>query len=817
MSRQPAVSKDITDHMALDGGSIILKSVTTQAAMSDTRSSPLQFGVFEANLATGELRKNGRTVKLQPQPFKLLALFLERPGELVTREEIHQKLWGGDTFVDFEQGVNFAVKKLREALGDDSARPRYIETVPRRGYRFIAPLERARDASIPPVVSVAATKPQSRVISISDGLSLPHDALQPDTAFSVAMGEVALPDLEVAISPGPRSGPIPVGAEVPKRKTSVTGRLIAVAAILAVAAAVVVASLLFLRHPPQPSPELTETRLTFNSSARPVNECAVSPDGKYLAYSDRSGIHVRLISTGEERLMPRPARAPDGAYWAVDSWFPDGTHLLADAQGPGLQHSIWTLSVLGESASELRESAGAWDVSPDGKLVAFGPVEASGRIREVWVMGSQGENPRRVLAPGENESLDNFHWSPDGKRLAYTREPRDLGDWFQAAIETCDLTGAKRSVVVSYRRSWDDDFCWLRDGRIVYSREEPPGAYNGGLWQVEINGQTGAPTGKPKRITQWADSLVRVLNTTADGKQLALKKMALQQQVYLGEFAAGGTRMNPPRLLTNDEASASPTAWTPDGKAVLFWSDRNGTRGIFKQGINQETADLITAGSQGAWWPILSPDGEWILYSDYRGSSPARLMRIPASGGAPQVVLEMGTNLGYYRCARAPASLCVLLEDDKDKKQLAVTAFDPLKGRGKVLRTLEKDPLARVFGLALSPDGSTLALSRCREPEIHIRLLSLSGGSDREIVLKAWSNLAWGSLEWTPDGKGLLCASSQTQGGTILYVDLKGNSRALWEFRGAGGPVWGIPSPDGHFLAMRNQALSSNVWMLEGF
>ncbi len=101
----------------------------------------LSFGAFEVNLRTGELRKQGRKIRLQEQPFQILASLLERPGELVTREELRQRLWPGDTFVDFEHSLNTAVKKLRQALGDDTDKPHFIETLPRRGYRFIAPVD----------------------------------------------------------------------------------------------------------------------------------------------------------------------------------------------------------------------------------------------------------------------------------------------------------------------------------------------------------------------------------------------------------------------------------------------------------------------------------------------------------------------------------------------------------------------------------------------------------------------------------------------------------------------------------------------------
>ncbi|PYT24458.1 MAG: hypothetical protein DMG57_28495 [Acidobacteria bacterium] len=102
---------------------------------------PIRFGIFEVDLQAGELRRQGYKVKLQDQPFQVLVMLLERPGEVVTREELQKKLWPADTFVDFERGLNRAINNLREALGDDADSPRFIETLPRRGYRFVAPVE----------------------------------------------------------------------------------------------------------------------------------------------------------------------------------------------------------------------------------------------------------------------------------------------------------------------------------------------------------------------------------------------------------------------------------------------------------------------------------------------------------------------------------------------------------------------------------------------------------------------------------------------------------------------------------------------------
>lgn len=134
------------------------------------------FGVFEADVAEGELRKHGVRVKLHAQPFQILVMLLERPSELVTREEMRQRLWGNDTFVDFDHGLNTAMNKLREALSDSAARPRYVETVSGKGYRFIAPVSQtAVTPTAPAPASVLSTAeelpaPPRKVVRVLLGL-----------------------------------------------------------------------------------------------------------------------------------------------------------------------------------------------------------------------------------------------------------------------------------------------------------------------------------------------------------------------------------------------------------------------------------------------------------------------------------------------------------------------------------------------------------------------------------------------------------------------------------------------------------------------
>lgn len=136
-----------------------------QPRMTESSAQILRFGVFELDVDEGELRRNGALIRLQPQPFKLLVLMVRRAGALVSRDEIRSELWPEGTFVDFDQAVNFAVKQVRDALGDVADRSVYLQTVPRRGYRFIAPVETvgrpgAAAAASPPPAGVTTVRLQ---------------------------------------------------------------------------------------------------------------------------------------------------------------------------------------------------------------------------------------------------------------------------------------------------------------------------------------------------------------------------------------------------------------------------------------------------------------------------------------------------------------------------------------------------------------------------------------------------------------------------------------------------------------------------------
>ena len=229
------------------------------------------FKDFEANIRTGELRKRGRRVRVSEQPFQILTMLLERPGDLVTREELQKRLWPADTFVELDLSLNAAVKKLRQALGDDAENPRYIETLPRRGYRFIAPVDGGTADPLSLIRAGLDTEMVRRGLPScrpsSPGEAVPAQQGNPE----------AVPLVPLQPSPG--------GVREPPLRSRWDLRLAALLAMGLVGLSVA----WFATHRLPPRPEPKPRRLTANPAGNPATHAHISPDGKYLAYADQRG------------------------------------------------------------------------------------------------------------------------------------------------------------------------------------------------------------------------------------------------------------------------------------------------------------------------------------------------------------------------------------------------------------------------------------------------------------------------------------------------------------------------------------------------
>ena len=574
----------------------------------------------------------------------------------------------------------------------------------------------------------------------------------------------------------------------------------------------------------QALPDLKLRQLTTNSTENPVITGTISPDGRYLAYSDPKGIYVKLIQTGETKAIPQPNVFKEGKVdWEISWWFPDGKRFLANAHPPGedptkwssRRTSIWAVPILNGVPRKLRDEAFVYSISRDGSTIAFGTNKGRFGDRDVWLMQSDGDQARKLYETGENSAICCVQFSPTGESVAYVTTD-DSGD---TLVSRKLNDGPVTTLLPTSVTSATTDSLWLPDGRLIYSLREPQavGSSSCNYWVMRVDARTGEPSEKPRRLTNWGGSCMDSTSVTADAKTLTFKKWTDGATVYVADLDAGGSRIINPRHFTLDEGFDQPLDWTADGKALLFASNRGGEFGIYKQSLNEDTPKVIFAGTANDRETRVSPDGKWVismvLPKSGGPSEQEKIMRVPITGGAPELIFSTQAHSVHISCARLPSNICVVAETTEDRKQVTITSFDPVKGRGGELTRFDLDPDMNGNGWLcdVSPDGTRLALSR--RPEGPIRILSLRGQPAQVIRVKGLDRMM--DVYWAADGKGLY-VSNGLNGGTLSHVDLQGHAHVLWESHG-GVPTFGIPSRDGRHLAIQGSTLSTNIWMLENF
>jgi Tol biopolymer transport system component len=567
-------------------------------------------------------------------------------------------------------------------------------------------------------------------------------------------------------------------------------------------------------------------QLTINSFENRVLTGAISPDGKYLTYSDWKGLRIQLVATGEARVVPLPeALKGKEVHWEViGTWFPDGTRFVVNAhpasetmaEWSSQTSSIWLVSTAGGPPTKLRDNAIAFSVSPDGSLICFGTNKGKFGDREIWLMESSGENAQELYATDEESAIGGLHWSNDEKRVLYYRTDVS-GD----TLLSRDLKGGPATTILgpSELKRVTGDVIWRANGQLLYSLEEAGFADGSAcnFWGMQLDAHTGTPIEKPTKLTNWSGFCMNPMSETSDGKKIAFLKWFPKETSYLANLAAGGTRVLRSRHFPLSESSEAPVGWMPDSKAIFFISDRSGPLGIYRQSLDQDIAKLIVPQGFGRN-PRVTPDGKSIVYLGIGENGPPPIkgpepvMRVSITGGASQR-LFMARPWSLLTCARTPTGQCLIGEPTDDGKQLIVSVLDPVTGRGPELFRFALVVNDGSWFLDLSPDGTQVAAIRTATGPIYI--LSLAGKVLQQVRVRGWTNLL--SFYWTADGKGLFVTSGIRNGKEILHVNLQGDAHALWEDTGLGGEVEAHPSPDGRYLAFNGWATNSNMWLLENF
>jgi serine/threonine protein kinase len=561
-----------------------------------------------------------------------------------------------------------------------------------------------------------------------------------------------------------------------------------------------------------PRGAFSEEKITHTLAGDYVLGGSISPNGKRVAYVDHKGLHLIAIESGESHDMTLPEQLR--THLRDATWFPDGEKLIIESQSESEGNALWSISVFGGAPHKLHIHSFGAKVSPDGSTIAF--ISGIGRGHEIWLEAADGGNARKI----QDKESDEYHslaWSPSGQRLAYLKQFEEAGvtKTLGGSIGTLSITGGPPNVVVSDPGilTWGD-MVWLPDGRLLFSSSGGKVlAEQSNLWAILTDSQTGAPSGKPTQITNWADSLAHHPSVSRDGSRLVVGKNRQWNDAYIGELKDNGARLDSPKRLTSSDSSSWVDGWTHDSRTVLLTSNRAGRLQIFKQRIDADAPELLAGSPDNQFSPVFSPDAAWILYgSKARPQAESwKLMRVPATGGSPEVVLEaLVDRMIDFNCPSRPSSSCVISRAGQG--QLIFYALDPVQGQGKeIIRT----KLGRAGDLEwrISPDGSHIAIASGAQLREQIRILDLQNGTERNLSLpKGWGIMG---LSWAADGKALFAGVDATDW-PISRIDLDGNTHVLLKRAGAwvGGPS---SSPDGRHLAYFQGTVEDNYWLLENF
>jgi DNA-binding winged helix-turn-helix (wHTH) protein/dipeptidyl aminopeptidase/acylaminoacyl peptidase len=529
----------------------------------------VRFATFEVDLPAGELRKSGVKLKLTGQPFQVLAILLERPGEVVTREELQKRLWP-DTFVDVDHNLNTAINKIREVLGDSAESPRFVETLPRRGYCFIAPLEGRQaadllgDSGTPPVVRPSWRRPTS-------------------------IGFVLLVFLVCA------------GLVIYRRSHSAS---------------------------PVAPKQRALTRLTFDDGLQFGSTW--SPDGRFIAYSSNRGgkfdIWVQQISGGDPVQV---TRGP-GHNWQPD-WSPDGKYIAYRSEGG--EGGLYIVPALGGQGLERRIASFGYYPrwSPDGSQVMLQTTHLTAMNR-IYVVGLDGNEPREIVAEFLREqSGPTFRlvlsaaWHPDGKRVSiwmggvgpsprFWTVPVAGGAAVQSVIPP-DVEKQFGDVAVGGRPEWvnDRDFSWASSGRAIYFERTFRGARN--IWKMSVDPESLQATAIERLTT--GPGMDTEFAISSDGK-MAFTVESQHIRSWLFPYdATRGRVTGAGRAITAPGVENVGQSLTPDGRKLAFAGNRAGKWDLWEKSLVDGHEVPIVADNFNRAGPRWSRDGTRLAYGRY--------------------------------------------------------------------------------------------------------------------------------------------------------------------------------------------------------
>jgi Tol biopolymer transport system component/DNA-binding winged helix-turn-helix (wHTH) protein len=760
----------------------------------------VRFGPYELDLRSGELKKSNRKLNLPDQSFRILCALIEQPGEVVLRDEIRKRLWPDEVVVEFDHSINTAVKRLRDTLCDSVEKPRYIETLARKGYRFIGKVE---------------TEPSEPM----ELLGRQFEAIDPAKPVVSELVAQVQPLDEFQLAAENPSVPRP-----PVQATHKNWRMLATGlTLVAIAAGIAVT---FRMHS---SVKLTSemTRLTFDSGL--TTDPAISPDGKLLAYAtDRNGsgaLHIWVQQFMPDGQAVQLTRGDTDDHQPAFS--PDGSKIVFRSERDG--GGIYVIPAIGGESTLIARGGRDPRLSPDGRWIAYwqasmmvAPFVASAGT--VYVVASAGGPPQPLRSDLTVAGVPE--WSDDNKRLIVFGRKDDLPppvagwNWWVIAVDGGPAISTNAFALLrekGFNLSGSDAprvARWHANELLFVARRGD----TTNVWNVEIDRSTSRVSGDPHQLTA-GTGLDAYPSVSADGHLLFAILTNSKDVWILPANTNAATVAGPLRRITETAGSHLFVSLSADGNLLAYSAERYGRLHAWIKNLKSNAETPVATGMTNAM-ARLSSDGSLLAYTT--GTNPdGPGFIVPVRGGAPDQVCTKCQSIYDI----SPDNHVVLY-----RRGNAIRAFDLISRRDSLFMQSAK---YHVYQDKFSPDGRWVTFEAIHDNRSRVYVTKLLSGAEAAPEtewIPVTADEGWADKpRWSPDGNliyfvsnrdGFFClwaqrvsADSKQPIGPLLPIAHFHGSRLSMANIGAGSPMDISVARDK--IALNLGELTGNIWTSE--
>ena len=740
----------------------------------DDKAHIYQFDNVRVEPEGFRLWKADTVVQIEPKAFQVLLFLIENRGRLVEKRELLDAVWK-ETFVT-ENALTREIAQLRKALGENAREAKYIETVPTKGYRFIADVEikngrRAREEA------------QAEKLAALEKVDNPQaSASQPGSLMPAVKGKEA------------------------KRRAYLKSPIIFI--LVGALALLVLGGIFLWKFFRRPASETRSVRRITQVTTWPGLDIypSLSPDGSSLAYSsDHEGnfeIYVKPLASGGHEIKV----TSDGEQNSEPAWSPDGQYIAYHSRNRG---GIWVVPALGGSTRRLTEfgSKPAW--SRDGSLIAFqseAPSDLSSSAygalppSTIWSVQARGGQPAQLTQVGTPMGGHNSpSWSPDGKRIVFLAYGTSNAEIWSVSAE-----GRELKRLTTQQLFFDP--IYAPDGEAVYCVGISRNMY--GLWRIPVSPTSGERAGEVVEVQSTGPQPIRNLTISADGKKIAYSARSLTSDIWsvpLSPATNDAAGQPTPLLQDRSMRKTNPTI-SPDGKKIALGVWRAGSPGsVWLMDADGKNMSQLTTASLSSGMPSWLSNDE-VAYVTYRQDS-GIFSSTNLKTGTERPLLPLATDVDFAHLSR-------------DGKQLAYNSGKTGTINVWKIALDNGEPRQLTFDKELmgwpswSPDGRLLAFEMKRGDDTHIAIMPSDGGEITQLTFdrgQSWPH------SWSPDGDKIAFAGFRNGVWNIWWVSIKDKTqKQLTNFNKLSAylryPSW---SPLGNQIVFEYAEMTGNIWMME--